>query len=97
MKRYSLEFDIIPCSMKEAEEHGEIWLRGKAWDYTKQEYSDNHEAGGWNGNSMRTMKGYINKLKKNYPHQKPHNFRIFDIEAPDEPCGHVGCVYFQAE
>lgn len=96
-KRFSLEFDFVPCSREEAEEHNEGWLTGHAWDYTKQSYALNHEGTGWNGNSMKTMKSYICKIKKNYKHQQPHNFRIFDREAPDEPCGHIGQVYFQAE
>ena len=96
MKRFFLEFDYVPCTMSEAEEHNEYWLTGKAWDYTKQDYVLGHQGVGWNGNSMKTMKGYIRKIRKMYKYQKPHNFRIFDIEAPDEPCGHVGQVYFEA-
>lgn len=46
---------------------------------------------------MKTMKGYISWVKKHYAHQHPRNFRIFDREAPDEPCGHIGQVYFRAE
>ena len=94
-KRFFLEFDFVPCTHEEAEVNGEEWLTGKAWDYTKQDYVHGHEAGGWRGNSMKTMKGYISRIKRLYAHQKPHNFRIFDYEAPDEPCGHVGQVYFQ--
>lgn len=96
MKRFFLEFDYVPCTMSEAEEHNEYWLTGEAWDYTKQDYVRGHAGVGWNGNSMKTMKGYIRKIKKMYKYQRPHNFRIFDREAPDEPCGHVGQVYFEA-
>lgn len=96
-KRFFLEFDFVPCTMQEAEDHGEGWLTGRAYDYTKKDWIHGHEGVGWNGNSMKTMKGYISYIKKHYAYQKPHNFRIFDREAPDEPCGHVGQVFFQAE
>lgn len=96
MKRYFLEFDFEPVQRTDLPE-GEGWLTGGCWDYTKQMHSPIHEGVGWNGNSMKTMKGYINRIKKAFPTQHPHNFRIFDREAPDEPCGHVGQVYFQAE
>ena len=95
MKRYSLEFDFTPMEREGIpEDFG--WLTGKCWDFTKRDYVRGHQ-GGYQGNSMKTMKGYINRIKKQYAPQHPRNFRIFDIEAPDEPCGHVGQVYFQAE
>lgn len=94
MKRFFLEFDFE--KVKELPE-GEDRLFGGCYDYTKKEHSPTHAGVSWNGNSMKTMKGYINRIKRDYPTQKPHNFRIFDRQAPDEPCGHVGEVYFQAE
>lgn len=97
MKRFFLEYDFVPCTREEAEANGEGWLTGGCWDFTRQDWVDDHEGVGWEGNSMKTMKGYIGYIKRNYPSQKPHNFRIFDRQAPDEPCGHVGQIYFQAE
>lgn len=44
---------------------------------------------------MKTMKAYINKIRKDYADLEPHDFRIYDREAPDEPNGHVGCVYHE--
>ncbi len=96
MKRFFLEFDFVPCTRNEAEEHNECWLTGGVWDFTKSEHSPIHEGVGWQGNSLKTMKGYISRIKKTYAYQQPHNFRIFDREAPEEPCGHVGQVYFEA-
>ena len=95
-KRFFLEFDFDPVDKSDLPED-EHWLTGGCWDYTKQDYSPTHEGGGWNASTMKTAKGYIARIKKLYPSQHPHNFRIFDYEAPDEPCGHVGQVYFQAE
>ncbi len=90
-----MEFDFTPMKREDIpEDLG--WLTGRYWDYTKQDYVYGHQ-GGFNGNSMKTMKGYISWVKKHYAHQHPRNFRIFDREAPDEPCGHIGQVYFQAE
>ena len=96
MKRFFVEFDFDPVKREDLPE-GEGWLTGGCWDYTKQEHSPTHDGIGWNASSMKTAKGYISRIKKYYPSQHPHNFRIFDREAPDEPCGHVGQVYFQAE
>ncbi len=93
MKRYSLEFDFTPSDQLEP---GEWKLYGKCWDYTKQCYSETHEAWGTGASTLKTAKGYISRIKKRYPSQAPHNFRIFDTEAPLEPCGHVGQVFFQA-
>ncbi len=93
MKRFFLEFDFEPAEeLKEDEPR----LYGGCYDFTKNEYSLFHTCYGF-GSSMKTMRGYISRIKKKYPSQNPHNFRIFDYEAPDEPCGHVGQVYFQAE
>lgn len=93
MKRFFLEFDFAPApNLPETEER----LYGGTFDYSKQEYSKVH-VGGYEGNTIRAMKNYISRIKKSYPTQKPHNFRIFDRQAPDEPCGHVGEVYFQSE
>lgn len=95
MKRFTLEFDFTPMKREDIpEDLG--WLTGRYWDYTEQDYVYGHQ-GGFNGNSMKTMKGYISWVKKRYAHQHPRNFRIFDREAPDEPCGHIGQVYFRAE
>ena len=94
MKRFFVEFDFVPTRALGENEHR---LYGGCWDYTKQEHSPVHEGLGWNASSLKTAKGYINRIKKLYPSQHPHNFRIFDLEAPEESCGHVGQIYFQAE
>lgn len=93
MKRYFLEFDIDIVPRDRLPEN-EGLLIGGCWDYTIQDYNPAHVGGGWNGNSLKTMMGYISRIKKNYHSQHPHNFRIFDRMAPDEPCGHVGQVFF---
>jgi len=93
MKRYSLEFDFTPASQLQPDEGK---LHGKGWDYTQQCYSPTHECWGTRASTLKTAKGYISRIKKRYPSQNPHNFRIFDIEAPLEPCGYVGEVFFQA-
>ena len=94
MKRFFLEFDFEPIPW-DALPDGEPHLHGGAWDYTRQSHCRNHTYYGTEASSLRTVKGYIARVKKTYPAQCPHNFRIFDREAPDEPCGHVGQVYFQ--
>lgn len=67
---------------------------GGTWNHLTQQY-DNHLHGGYHGNSMRTMKGYISKIKKEKAEYKPRDFRIYDYEAPDEPDGHVGQIYHE--
>lgn len=94
MKRFFVEFDFVQVPRDQLPD-GEGWLVGGYWDYTKQKHSAVHTTYGDAG-TMKTAKGYISRIKKNYPTQQPHNFRIFDRMAPDEPCGHVGEVYFQA-
>ena len=44
---------------------------------------------------MKTMKGYISKIKREKAEYMPRDFRIYDYEAPDEPDGHVGEVYHE--
>lgn len=95
MKRFFLEFDFEPHSHAELLAINEPRISGGVWDYTRQRHCADHT---WFGQakSFKTVKGYISYVKKTYPTQKPHNFRIFDLDAPEEPCGHVGEVYFQA-
>ena len=93
MKRYFVEFDFTPNVQLQ---DGERKLYGKSWDYTKQCYSPNHECVQTGASTLRTAKSYISRIKKRYSSQNPHNFRIFDTEAPLEPCGHIGEVFFQA-
>ena len=88
MKRFFLEFDV-----KHPELNPGI---GGHYDHFIGDYSKNHVGGScYNGNSMKTMKSYIYKIRKNYAELGSHNFRIYDYEAPDEPDGHVGCVYHE--
>ena len=91
MKRFFVEFDFTPCDNLSEDESR---LYGGYYDYTKQCHSPTH-VGDWRAATLRTAKGYISRIKKRYPSQNPHNFRIFDMEAPLEPCGHVGQVFFQ--
>ena len=44
---------------------------------------------------MKTMKNYISKIKKLKAEYNPREFRIYDLEAPDEPDGHVGQIYYE--
>lgn len=92
MKRYSLEFDFTPCDRLPPDE-GRLY--GGFWDYTRQSHSATHTAWGTGASTLKTAKGYISRIKRLYPSQAPHNFRIFDDEAPLEPCGHSGEVFFQ--
>ena len=87
MKRFFLEYDVRKPLHPNAT---------GSWDHTKQCYTPFHVCGNWNGNSMRTMKGYIRRIRKDYAEQEPHSFRVYDYQAPDEPDGHVGQVYFEA-
>lgn len=86
MKRYFLEYDVRKPQYPDAV---------GCYDHIKGIYTPYHVSANWNGNSMKTMKGYISRIKKNYAEQEPYNFRVYDYQAPDEPDGHVGCVYFQ--
>lgn len=86
MKRFFLEFDVT---------HPELSPGiGGYYNHLIGAY-DKHHIGGscYCGNSMKTMKTYINKIRRDYAEFEPHDFRIYDREAPDEPDGHVGCVY----
>ena len=87
MKRFFLEFDVRKPELQPG--------IGGGYDHIKGSYSKTHVVGGWNGNSMKTMKGYIRRIRKNYAELEPHDFRIYDYEAPDEPDGHVGQVYHE--
>lgn len=96
MKRYILQFDFDPVPAAGLQEN-EYPLYAKSWDYTKQDYADGHAIYG-SGNSLKTMKGYISKIKREHPSQHPHNFRVFDFYADEvEPFGEKAQVYFQAE
>ena len=83
MKRYFLEYisnEISACSGTSNHLTGEY---------------DKHLHSGYCGNSMKTMKGYISKIKREKSEFKPHDFRIYDYEAPEEPDGHVGQIYYE--
>lgn len=83
MTRYFLEYisdEIAPC-------HG-------TYNHLIGDY-DKHLHGDYYGNSMRTMKNYISKIKREKAQYHPRAFRIYDLEAPDEPDGHAGQVYFE--
>lgn len=83
MKRYFLEYvsdEIKPCS--------------GTYNHLTGEY-DKHLHGGYCGNSLKTMKGYISKIKREKAEYSPRDFRIYDYEAPDEPDGHVGQIYHE--
>lgn len=82
-KRYSLEYisdERAACS--------------GTYNHLTQQY-DKHLHSGYNGNSMKTMKNYISKIKKLKAEYNPREFRIYDLEAPDEPDGHIGQVYYE--
>ena len=44
-------------------------------------------------NSLKTAKGYISKIKKNYADENPRNFKIYDIYGECGENEHVPCVY----
>ena len=87
MKRFFLEFDVNRPELNPG--------CGGCYNHIKGDYDKNHCGIGWNGNSMRTMKNYIRKIRKEWAALEPHDFRIYDYEAPDEPDGHVGQVYHE--
>ena len=88
VKRYSLEFDI---KYPELDTYG----LGGCYNHLTGDYDKYHCGSYWRGNSLKTMKSYIYKIRKQYAELKPHNFRIYDIEAPEESDGHMGQVYFE--
>lgn len=53
--------------------------------------SNVHEYG--RANSLKTAKGYISRIKKNYADENPRNFRIYDIYGECGENEHVPCVY----
>lgn len=87
MKRFFLEFDVRHPELKPG--------IGGSYDHLKGDYCKHHVGGGYNGNTIKTMKGYIRKIRREYAELEPHDFRIYDYEAPDEPDGHVGQVYYE--
>ena len=83
MKRYFLEYasdEIEPCN--------------GTYNHLTGEY-DKHLHSGYYGNSLKTMKGYISKIKREKAEYSPRDFRIYDYESPDEPDGHVGQIYHE--
>ena len=83
MKRYFLEYtsnERAACS--------------GTFNHLTQQY-DKYLHGGYRGNSMKTMKSYISKIRKEKAEYNPRDFRIYDYDAPDEIDGHVGQVYFE--
>ena len=93
MKQYFVEFDFTPSPQLQPEEPK---LRGNYWNYVQMCYDPTHAYWGAEASTLKTAKGYISRIKKLYPSQNPHNFRIFDRQAPCEPCGHARQVFFQA-
>ena len=78
-KRYFLEYksDKITCGTYDHE----------IGDYNK------HLHDGGRGNSMKTMKGYIKRIRKEQAEYNPHDFRVYDVDADvpyDEP---APCIY----
>lgn len=62
------------------------------WDPELGDYNRHLHDGG-RGNSMKTMKSYINRIRREEAEYKPHDFRVYDADADvpdDEP---VPCVY----
>ncbi len=86
VKRYSLEFDIKYPDYR----------IGGCYNHLTGNYDKYHCGSYWRGNSLRTMKSYIYKIRKQYAELEPYNFRIYDIEATEEPDGHIGQVYFES-
>lgn len=82
MKRYFLEYI------------SDDTIHGGVYNHLTGEY-DKHLHGDYNGNSLKTMKGYIAKIKREQAEYNPRDFRIYDYEAPDEPNGHVGQIYHE--
>lgn len=64
------------------------------FNHITQQY-DKHLHGDLRGNSMKTMKNYISKIRREKAEYNPRDFRVYDLEAPDEPDGHVGQVYYE--
>ena len=93
MKRYFVEFDFTPSHQLQPEEPK---LRGNYWNYVQMCNDLTHAYWGTEASTLKTAKGYISRIKKLYPYQNPHNFRIFDRQAQCEPCGHARQVFFQA-
>lgn len=87
IKRYSLEFDIKYPELANG--------LGGCWNHLIGDYDRFHCGSHWRGNSLRTMKSYIYRIRKQYAELAPYNFRVYDIEAPEEPDGHIGQVYFE--
>lgn len=83
MKRFFLEYISD-------EGHG----TGGCYNHLTGEY-DAKLHDGYRANSMRTMKSYISKIKREKAEYNPRDFRIYDYEAPHEPDGHVGQVYYE--
>ena len=83
VKRFSLEYisdDREACS--------------GTFNHITQQY-DKYLHGGLYGNSMKTMKNYISKIRCEKAEYNPREFRVYDLEAPDEPDGHAGQVYYE--
>ena len=59
------------------------------WNEEIQEY-DRHLHTGGNGNSLKTMKSYISKIRKTMAEYNPRDFRVYDSDTDDEV---APCVY----
>ena len=46
--------------------------------YESDKFNRMSNIGKYNASTMRTAKGYINKIKNNHADENPRNFRIYD-------------------
>lgn len=83
MKRYFLEY---VSDRKEG--------CGGTWNHITQMY-DEYLHDGYRGNSMKTMRGYIAKIRRTESEYNPRDFRIYDYYLPNESDGHVGQCYYE--
>lgn len=51
---------------------------------------------GYRSNSLKTAKGYISRIKKEYAEDNPREFRVYDVDADIDPkTNFVPVVYFE--
>lgn len=59
------------------------------WNADINDY-DHYLHDGGRGNTMRTMKCYINRIRKDLAEYNPRDFRIYDVDTDDDV---APCVY----
>lgn len=59
------------------------------WNAEINDY-DHYLHDGGRGNTLRTMRGYINRIRKGLAEYKPRDFRVYDVDTDDDV---VPCVY----